>query len=187
MSYATAYVPDSAPAWGASVRNGSELPVYQIHVEFVPIERWQGVNVVIFEVIPPGEWLVSGRKLYLNSEPAPLGPHLWDMPERTFVIELGFTDTNGQSWHRSSGGVLVGPVNGLGIRGAIAKRSRTRHDRPGDASSREGVSARRFLMASRSLALFRLSRPLGFASRSEGRITTRRSPLAGIRSSLRAS
>ena len=100
-------VPYSAPAWGASVRNGSELPVYQIHVEFVPIERWQGVNVVIFEVIPPGEWVVSGRKLYLNSEPAPLGPHLWDMPERTFVIELGFTDTNGQSWHRSSGGVLA--------------------------------------------------------------------------------
>jgi hypothetical protein len=101
------YVPDSAPAWGASVRNGSELPVYQVHVEFVPIERWQDVNVVIFEVIPPGEWLVSGSKLYLNSEPAPSGPHLWDMPERTFVIELGFGDTNGQSWHRSSGGVLA--------------------------------------------------------------------------------
>jgi hypothetical protein len=95
----------------------------------VPIERWQDVNVVIFEVIPPGEWLVSGSKLYLNSEPAPSGPHLWDMPERTFVIELGFGDTNGQSWHRSSGGVLARTVQGLGTSGAIAERSRARHDR----------------------------------------------------------
>jgi hypothetical protein len=45
----------------------------------------------------------------------------------------------------------------------------------------EGVSFRRFLMASRSLALLRLSRPRGVASRSESRITTRRRWLGSIR------
>ena len=27
--------PGSPPAWGATIRNGSELPIYQVHVEFV--------------------------------------------------------------------------------------------------------------------------------------------------------
>src|SRR6266702_8523175 len=38
---------NSAPAWGATVRNASELPVYQVHVEFVPIERGRGRMTVI--------------------------------------------------------------------------------------------------------------------------------------------
>lgn len=59
--------PVSAPAWGATVRNASELTVYQVHVEFVPIERWAGIMDVVIEVIPPGEWNVSGRKV----RPAP--------------------------------------------------------------------------------------------------------------------
>lgn len=99
--------PDSAPAWGATVRNASELPVYQVHVEFVPIERWQGMSVVIIEVIPPGDWNVSGRKVYPKPDQAAPRPEVWDMPERTYVTELRFTDTNGQTWRRDRHGVLA--------------------------------------------------------------------------------
>jgi len=98
--------PGSPPEWGATIRNGSELPVYQVHVEFVPIVRGGGVSVVIIEVVPPGDWDVSGRKVYPTSQAAELRPDVWKMPERTYVIELHFTDTNGQRWRRSRDGLL---------------------------------------------------------------------------------
>ncbi|RZU73489.1 HNH endonuclease [Micromonospora kangleipakensis] len=99
--------PNSAPAWGATIRNASELPVYQVHVEFVPIERWRGLLAVVIEVVPPGDWLVSGRKVYPKPDRAALRPDTWEMPERTYVTELRFTDTNGQTWHRDRRGVLA--------------------------------------------------------------------------------
>jgi len=99
--------PDSTPAWGAQLRNASELPVYQAQVEFTPIERGAGRSGVIIEVLPPGDWLVSGRKVYLRTDNLEPRTDVWDMPERTFVIELRFTDTYGQMWHRDRQGVLV--------------------------------------------------------------------------------
>jgi hypothetical protein len=99
-------VPDSPPAWGATIRNGSELPVYQVQVEFVPIERGRGGMAVVIEVIPPGDWHISGRKVYPKPELAELKPDVWGMPERTYVIELRFTDTNGHAWRRSHHGLL---------------------------------------------------------------------------------
>ncbi len=99
--------PDSPPAWGVQVRNASELPIYQVHVDVMPIEHGAGRSGVVVEVLPPGDWLVSGRKIYLR--PDNLAPHLdiWDMPERTFVVELRFTDTYGQTWHRDKQGILT--------------------------------------------------------------------------------
>ncbi len=99
--------PYSPPAWGVQVRNASELPIYQVHVDVMPIEHGAGRSGVVVEVLPPGDWLVSGRKIYLR--PDNLAPHLgiWDMPERTFVVELRFTDTYGQTWHRDKQGILT--------------------------------------------------------------------------------
>jgi len=99
--------PDSRPAWGAQVRNASELPIYQAQIEFVPIERGTGRGSVIVEVLPPGDWLVSGRKIYIRPDKPEPHPDIWDIQERTFVIELRFTDTYGQVWHRDKQGVLV--------------------------------------------------------------------------------
>jgi hypothetical protein len=56
--------PGSAPAWGAAVRNASDLPIYQVHVEYQPIAPGRSQMAVISEVVPPGEWLLSGRMLY---------------------------------------------------------------------------------------------------------------------------
>jgi hypothetical protein len=99
--------PDSPSVWGAQLRNASELPVYQAQVEFRPIERGAGQSSVIVEVLPPGDWLVSGRKIYLRPDNLEPPPDVWDMAERTFVIELRFTDTYGQMWHRDKQGILV--------------------------------------------------------------------------------
>ena len=85
----------------------SDLPVYQVHVEFVPISRWQGQSAVVMEVVPPGDWVVSGRLVYPATEPARSRPDLRDLPDRTFVIELRFADSNGRVWRRSKGGVLT--------------------------------------------------------------------------------
>jgi hypothetical protein len=98
---------NSPLAWGALVRNGSDLPVYQVQVEFVPIRRWQGRTTVVIELVPPGDWLVSGRKVYPKPESATSRPDLWDLPERTFVIELRFADSNGRVWRRSADGLLI--------------------------------------------------------------------------------
>lgn len=83
-------LPDSAPAWGAEIHNGSELPIYQVHVEFVPIERDRGLNVIVIELIPPGDWLVSGRKVYPKPEAPPSQQDAWRLPDRTYVIEKSF-------------------------------------------------------------------------------------------------
>jgi hypothetical protein len=99
--------PDSVPANGAVVRNASVLPIYQVHVEFVPITLSWAVSVII-EVVPPGDWCVSGRKVYPRPEQSALPPNVWDLPERTFVVELRFDDSNGQTWRRDQRGVLTG-------------------------------------------------------------------------------
>jgi hypothetical protein len=50
---------------------------------------------------------MSGRKIYLRPDNLSPHPDIWNTPERTFVIELRFTDTHGQAWHRDRQGVLT--------------------------------------------------------------------------------
>jgi hypothetical protein len=97
---------DYDPAWGATLRNASELPVYQVWVEFVPIKPVMGTNTVIFEVIPPGDWHISGRMVYHRQEQAERHPRARDLPDWAYVTPLRFTDTNDQTWQRHPGGVL---------------------------------------------------------------------------------
>jgi HNH endonuclease len=99
--------PTSCHTWGAQVHNASELPIYQVHVGFTPIDRGAARSVVIVEVLPPGDWLVSGRKIYLRAGNRSPNPDIWRMPKRTFVIELRFTDTYRQAWQRDRQGVLT--------------------------------------------------------------------------------
>jgi hypothetical protein len=100
------------------VRNASELPVYQVHVEFQPITRGGGQRAVVQEVVPPGDWRLSGRELYPSENLAPSGnlvpggPSLrraahGDLPDRTFVVSLRFTDAANRVWHRDRYGVLT--------------------------------------------------------------------------------
>jgi hypothetical protein len=60
--------PDSPEVWGATVRNASELPVYQVKVEFQSISPTRGTRMVIFELVVPGEW-------HLNEQLSLLYPH----------------------------------------------------------------------------------------------------------------
>jgi len=89
------------------IRNGSGLPVYQVHVEFLPIHPCQGSYVVVIELVSPGDWLVSGRKVYPKPESAETRTDVWELPDRTFVVELRFADSNGRVWRRSRDGVLT--------------------------------------------------------------------------------
>jgi hypothetical protein len=62
---------------------------------------------VIFELVSPGVWLLSGRKLYPRPDDPILPPEAWGLPERNFVIEIRFMDGGGRSWHRDQRGVLT--------------------------------------------------------------------------------
>jgi hypothetical protein len=99
--------PTSAPAWGAHIRNGSDLPVYQLWAEFRPVGTHGFARTVIFELIPPGDWHVSGRYVYVAPE-RPIEPaQAIALPDRDFTLSTSFTDTNGRHWRRGSTGILT--------------------------------------------------------------------------------
>jgi hypothetical protein len=110
--------PNSAPKWGAAVRNASDLPVYQVHVEYRPITPGRGQMAIVSEVVPPGDWRPSGRELYPSETRYP-NPSVYpggstlrraaqdDLPDRNFVISLRFTDAANRVWHRDRYGVLT--------------------------------------------------------------------------------
>jgi hypothetical protein len=62
---------------------------------------------VVCELVPPGEWLVSGRELYLRPEQISLTREVMEVPPRTFLVEVRFSDAAGRTWHRDRRGVLV--------------------------------------------------------------------------------
>ena len=98
--------PQSEPAWGATVRNVSDLPVYQLGLEYRSIQPARGVRTVIAEVIPPGDWNFSGRRIFRAPDGAATDPRAWDLPERSYTVELRFTDINGAIWRRDRNGIL---------------------------------------------------------------------------------
>ncbi len=98
--------PDSPRTWGVALDNGSGLPLYQVHVEFSPVQRNRGQVNVVLEIIPPGRWLLSGRVLY----PRPDQPQ-WagadGLPWEVYSIGLQFTDATGRTWRRDLHGILA--------------------------------------------------------------------------------
>jgi hypothetical protein len=99
--------PDSGPVWGAALRNASDLPVYQVHVEFVPIRSSGGQHSVVLELVPPGEWLLSGVELYPRPGQPLLRADARDLPDRPYVIELRFVDAADRAWRRTWQGLLA--------------------------------------------------------------------------------
>jgi hypothetical protein len=100
---------DPTLTWGAAVRNASDLPVYQVYLEYVPIRRGGGVLAVVLELVPPGDWLLSGREPYRRSfdRTLPSPREASGPPDRPFVVELRFTDAANRTWHRDRQGILT--------------------------------------------------------------------------------
>jgi hypothetical protein len=102
--------PTSARQWGAAIRNGSDLPVYQLAVEFSGFTGPK-YSAVICEVVPPGDWLLSGRELYRRPDVAERGPQSQDRQPREFLISVRFTDVAERRWYRDARGFLVRTEN----------------------------------------------------------------------------
>jgi hypothetical protein len=98
--------PASPAEWSGTIRNASDLPVYQVGIEFEPIGGG-GLTVYMFEVVPPGSWSLNrDRVLYPGGE-LQVRQEVGDLPDRTFVIALRFTDAANRVWRRDRYGVLT--------------------------------------------------------------------------------
>jgi hypothetical protein len=94
--------------WGAAIRNASDLPAYQVHVQFTPIGGSGGEGTIVIELVPPGSWRLEGGAL----SPATGGQSLparevTDALPRVFQIGLRFMDAAGRTWNRDVRGVLT--------------------------------------------------------------------------------
>jgi hypothetical protein len=97
----------SPSKWGASLRNASELPVYEVRVVYEPIASGYEVeDPADLEVVPPGEWMVTGHHLYPRPSQPRFRPDAGDIPDLTYRIALRFTDAAGRWWRRDRQGAL---------------------------------------------------------------------------------
>lgn len=95
----------SATVWGAALRNGSDLPIYQVHVNLVSLTD-RGETAVVLEVVPPGDWLLSGSELYPRPSEPLMRAEARGLPPPPYVVDLTFSDSAGQGWHRDRKGLL---------------------------------------------------------------------------------
>ncbi|MGC4758420.1 hypothetical protein [Micromonospora trifolii] len=99
---------ESPIRWGVAVRNGSALPVHQVQVTHVPISpHGQVEQTVVFELVPPGDFLVTGHELYRRPDSVVPRPFPAELRGRWYIVELRFTDMSGRRWHRDRHGNLV--------------------------------------------------------------------------------
>jgi hypothetical protein len=89
--------PVELPFWGARIRNGSKLPVYNVMVEFIDTENDTVREGQGWEVFPPGEDFIR----------PPEDP---DRPKTTtldwFRVAIQFRDTADRLWRRDRWGRL---------------------------------------------------------------------------------
>jgi len=98
----------SAEVWGVTMRNAGDMPIYQVRVERVPTVSGGGESHVIFEVVPPGEWLVNRGVMYPRPRTSSAArSHVGPTPPRPYVIEMTFTDVTERTWHRDGRGRLT--------------------------------------------------------------------------------
>ena len=86
---------DALPVWGAQVRNGSKLPVYDLTVEYIDAEGTVRESLVL-PILPPGEDFIR----------PPVDP---DGPTTTtlwFRVAIEFRDTADRIWRRDQWGRL---------------------------------------------------------------------------------
>jgi hypothetical protein len=97
--------PDSIRNWGTAIRNGSDLPVHQVHVVLHSVKALNRGEVIL-EVVPPGDWLLSGSDLYPRPESPEIRSDSRHLPFRDFTVSLQFTDAAGRKWRRTEHGYL---------------------------------------------------------------------------------
>ena len=92
--------------FGPVVRNGSELPIYQVQVELMPIGDTTGAQVHMTEVLPPGQWFVhvQDRGFYLTRQVTLHPEYKKNAPE--FQVAVSFRDAAGATWRRDQYGIL---------------------------------------------------------------------------------
>ena len=95
--------PVSPSAWGVAIANRSELPVYQAHFQLRHIDDLDGYD---FDVVPPGDWRLSGSHLYRRSEQSETRASARNLPPLNFTVSLEFTDAAGRRWRRSDDGLV---------------------------------------------------------------------------------
>jgi hypothetical protein len=96
----------SEAMWGVTIRNASDLPVYQAWVILEPITRGAGEHITIHELVPPGTFTQFGNELrspndFENTE------LISEPPPRPYVIALEFDDAAGRRWRRDANGTLI--------------------------------------------------------------------------------
>jgi hypothetical protein len=99
--------PHSPLQWGFAIRNLSQQPVYQFRSTYVPMRDGAGQMNVIHELVPPGDWRLSGSELYPYREIAVPNSAYDDLPDAPHFVEIEFTDTSGRRWSRDRQGVLT--------------------------------------------------------------------------------
>jgi hypothetical protein len=101
--------PSPAPAWGAFLRNASDLPVYDVHVKFYfpppgthdYVETWN-IHTVMQQVLPP-----SDTPIHVPIDEVELRLYSDDPRMDAFHrVQIEFTDTQGIRWHRDVKGRL---------------------------------------------------------------------------------
>jgi hypothetical protein len=94
-----ARLPDDTDARGTYLRNASELPVYEVTIDFYNESAdsfLEDVGTVRGRIVPPGLTFVDG--------PERLRTDFWETKD--FVVEISFRDTAGRQWIRFADGML---------------------------------------------------------------------------------
>jgi hypothetical protein len=94
--------PAPEPAWGAFLRNASDLPVYDVVVTFHFPGSGGSADTFIKAVLPP-----SDAPIHVKIEGIALRLHSNARMDVYNRVEIEFTDTQGARWHRGVNGRLV--------------------------------------------------------------------------------
>jgi hypothetical protein len=91
--------------FGPVVRNGSELPIYQVNVEILSPGPMTGELVFIYEVLPPGQWFVHVQdRGFYKTRQVTFHSELKNVPE--YQVAVSFRDAAGAIWRRDEHGIL---------------------------------------------------------------------------------
>jgi hypothetical protein len=99
--------------WGATIRNGSPLPVYEVRAELIADSDGRVADSVSLPVLPPGlnhrAWL-NGPDDYRKSSGTDQGGNpIYTEGRDQFKVALSFRDTAGREWKRDTRGLLDSP------------------------------------------------------------------------------
>jgi hypothetical protein len=96
--------------WGATIQNGSPLPVYEVRAVLIADSDRRVADSVSVSVLPPGlhhrAW-PNGPDGYRKSSGTDEGGNpIYTEARDQFKVELSFRDTAGREWKRDAGGHL---------------------------------------------------------------------------------